>query len=145
MWDKDKSQLSRTRLHRQIAQCNTIINRDKVEYYCSVINHNSHNPKKVWQVLDKGSEMILSPHQSDKSLANQFASFFTQKSKGSTIYLQHLPQLLYHPWIHLNLSHFNQVSENKILKIVKYSPTKLCLLDLVPTFLLKDCVDILVR
>ena len=33
------------------------------------------------QVLNKGCEMTLRPHQSDKSLANQFASFFSQKIK----------------------------------------------------------------
>ena len=43
-----------------------------------------------------------------------------------------------------NLSHFSEVSENEILRMTKNSPTKLCLLDLVPTFLLKDCVDILI-
>ena len=31
MWRKDRSQLSRSRLHRQITWCNAIINRDKVK------------------------------------------------------------------------------------------------------------------
>ena len=47
MWCKDRSQLSRTRLHRQIARCN----RYKAEYYSTVINDNSHEPKKLWQAL----------------------------------------------------------------------------------------------
>ena len=42
-----------------------------------------------------------------------------------------------------NLSHFSEVSENEILKIIKNYPAKSCLLDPVPTLLLKDCVDIL--
>ena len=42
-----------------------------------------------------------------------------------------------------NLSHRNVVSENEILKIIKKSLSKSCLLDPVHTFLLKDCVDIL--
>ena len=42
-----------------------------------------------------------------------------------------------------NLSHSNEVSENEILKIIKNSPIKSCLLDPVPTFLLEECVDIL--
>ena len=42
-----------------------------------------------------------------------------------------------------NLSRFNEVSENEVLKINKNSPTKSCLLDPVPTFLLKDYVKIL--
>ena len=42
-----------------------------------------------------------------------------------------------------NLPSFNEVSEDEVLKIIKNSPTKSCLLDPVPTFLLKDCVEIL--
>ena len=41
------------------------------------------------------------------------------------------------------LSNVSEVSENDICKIIKHSPTKSCLLDPVPNFLLKDCVDIL--
>ena len=42
-----------------------------------------------------------------------------------------------------NLSRFSEVLENEVLKIIKTSSTKPCLLDPVPTFLLKDCVEIL--
>ena len=42
-----------------------------------------------------------------------------------------------------NLYQFNEISENKVHKIIKRSLSKSCLLDPVPTFLLKDCVDIL--
>ena len=44
-----------------------------------------------------------------------------------------------------NPSCFNEVSENEVLKIIKNSPAKSCLLDPVPTFLLKDCVEILLQ
>ena len=43
-----------------------------------------------------------------------------------------------------NLSHFCEVSENDVLKIIKNSLTKSSFLDPVSTFLLKDCVDILI-
>ena len=148
MWRKDRSQLSRDRLRRQIAWCNAIINRDKAEYYSTVINDNSRDPKKLWQalrqVLNKGCKRNLPHHQSDKSLANQFASFFTQKNKrirdtflASTTTVAPPMDLL------PNLLCFCEVSENNVLKIIKNSPTKSCPLDPVPTFLLKDCVDIL--
>ena len=42
-----------------------------------------------------------------------------------------------------NLPSFNEVSEDEVRKIIKNSPRKSCLLDPVPTFLLKDCVEIL--
>ena len=137
MWCKDRSQLSRSRLRRQIARCNAIINRDKAEYYSTIISDNSHDPKKLWHtlchVLDKGQEMTLPPHQSEKSLANKFASFFYQKIKrirdmftaSSTVVI---PPMCTPP----NLPHFNEVSENEILKIINNYPTKSCLLDPVP-------------
>ena len=131
-----------------IARCNAIINRDKAEYYCTIISDNSHDPKKLWHTLhhvhDKGQETTIPPHQSEKSLANKFASFFIQKiksicdmftSSSTTV----IPPMFTPP----NLSHFNEVLENKVLKIIKNSPTKSCLLDPVPTFLLKYCVEIL--
>ena len=38
---------------------------------------------------------------------------------------------------------FRQVSEDPVDKIIKTSPTKSCLLDPLPTFLIKECIDIL--
>ena len=38
---------------------------------------------------------------------------------------------------------FRQVSEDDVGKIIKTSPTKSCLLDPWPTFLIKECIDIL--
>ena len=42
-----------------------------------------------------------------------------------------------------NFSCFKQVSQEKIRKIIMKSPTKSCLLDPWPTFLVKECMDIL--
>ena len=50
-----------------------------------MISDNSHDSKKLWHVLPKAlnrvSEVTLPPHESDKSLADQFASFFLNKIK----------------------------------------------------------------
>ena len=85
--------MSRARLRRQIARRNAIINRDKAEYYSTVINEDSCDPKKIWQalqqVLNKGHEMTLPPNQSDKALDNQFASFSTQKIKRNILGIYH--------------------------------------------------------
>ena len=42
-----------------------------------------------------------------------------------------------------NLFYINALQENEVLKIITNSPTKSCLLYPVPTFRLKDYVDIL--
>ena len=73
--------------------------------------------------------------------SNQFASFFTQKIKRIPDMFLASTTIVAPPTdLSPNLSHFYEVSENDVLKIIKNSPTKSCLLDPVPTFLLKDCV-----
>ena len=144
MWRKDRSQLSRSRLCRQIAWCSAIINRDKAEYYSTIISDNSHDPKKLWHTLrHKGQEMTLPPHKSEKSLANKFASFFHQKIRIRDMFTASSTVVIPPICTPTNLPRFNEVSENEVLKIIKNSPTKSYLLDPVPTFLLKYCVEIL--
>ena len=82
-WRKHKSELNRSRLRRQIAWCNRLANKDKGSYYTNLITANSRDPKKLWQslrkVLHRTSETVLPAHSSDKSLADMFASFFSNK------------------------------------------------------------------
>ena len=42
-----------------------------------------------------------------------------------------------------NLTVFTQITQDEIGKIISKSPTKSCLLDPLPTFLIKECIDIL--
>ena len=79
-----------------------------------------------------------------KKLAEQFAAFFTNKiakireslSSSSSF---SLPSPVNLP----GLVKFDDVSPDDIAKVIKNSPTKSCLLDPWPTFLVKDCLDIL--
>ena len=83
MWRKHKTQFNRSRLREQIAWCNRLASKDKGSYCTSLITANCDDPKKLWQSLRKvshrTSETILLVHSSDKSLADTFASFFTNK------------------------------------------------------------------
>ena len=88
--------------------------------------------------------MILPAYQSENSLENEFASSFHKKIKrihdmSTSSLTAVIPPMCTPP----NLPCFSEVSENKVLKIIKNSLTKSCLLDPVPTFLLKVCVKIL--
>ena len=47
MWRKHKTQLSRSRLRKQIAWCNRLTNKDKLSYYTNLITANSDDPKKL--------------------------------------------------------------------------------------------------
>ena len=82
-WRKDKSQYKRSRLRRQIAWCNRLANRDKTVYYRKLISDNSHDSKKLWQelhkVLHRSHGTTLPSCESSKSLADRFATFFSNK------------------------------------------------------------------
>ena len=79
-WHRAKNPLNRSRLCHQIAQCNALVNKDKSDYYRKLISDNSHDSRKLWQELhktmNKVSDATLPSHESEKSLADQFASFF---------------------------------------------------------------------
>ena len=147
-WRQHKSELNRSRLRRQIAWCNRLANKDKGSYYTNLITANSRDPKKLWQslrkVLHRTSETVLPAHTSDKSLADMFASFFSNKiskirdtfsTSGS---FNDAPDS-----VPPAFNAFMPVTEDEVYKCISESPTKSCSLDPIPTFLLKDCLDIL--
>ena len=148
-WRKHKLELNRSRLCRQSAWCNRLANKDKGSYYSNLITANSRDPKKLWQslrkVLHRTSETVLPAHSSDKTLADIFASFFSNKkinkirdtfsTSGS---FNDAPDSLPPA-----SNAFMPVTEDEVYKCISESPTKSCSLDPLPTFLLKDCLDIL--
>ena len=130
IWRKHKTQLDRSRLRKQIAWCNRLANKDKGSYYTNLITINSKDPKKLWQSLRK--------------VADMFASFFTNKiSKIRDTFFtcgsfNDTPDS-----VPAAFNTFKPMIEDEVSKCINESPTKLCVLNHIPTFLLKDCLDIL--
>jgi hypothetical protein len=86
----------------------------------------------------------LPDDSSDISLANKFGDFFIDKITRIRACFNdknvfHCPQ--HH--IPVSFQKFKPVTETDVHKLVMASPTKSCSLDPWPTFLLKDCIDIL--
>ena len=147
-WHWTKNSLNRSRLRRQIARCNSLVNKDKSDYYSKLIYDNSQDPRKLWHVLRKTlsrvSEVTFPPHESDKTLADQFASFFHNKIK--TIRNTFIPsgtEKDVRPSDPPKITAFTEVPLDTVDKIIRNSPTKSCMLDPWPTFLIKECSDIL--
>ena len=147
-WRKDKSPQNRARLRKQIARCNAIITKDKTNYFSNLISDNAHDSKKLWQilrsVLHSVPEKVLPSHASQICLANRFVTSFSDKIRkirdSFTITDSFtLPAPSDVPKFDL----FKAVSEDEVWKVITKSPTKSCLLDPWPTFLVKECLDIL--
>ena len=106
----------------------------------SLVNENGDDPKKLWQVLrstlHRIPDKVLPSHSSHKKLADQFAAFFTNKIAKIR---ESLPPPVNLP----GLVKFDDASPDDIAKVIKNSPTKSCLLDPWPTFLVKDYLDTL--
>ena len=144
-WRRVKNPLNRSRLRHQIAQCNALVNKNKSDYYRKMISDNSRDSRKLHKTLNKVSDATLPSHGSDKSLADQFASFFSNKIKKIRDNFASIgPDNDIHPPSDPpKINVFRQVSEEAVDKIIKTTPTKSCLLDPLPTFLIKECIDIL--
>ena len=103
---------------------------------------------KLWQVLHSAlhssPESVFPSHESHKCLANHFVTFFSDKitkirdlfSSTDSFRLPPPPDLP-------KFDSFRTVSDVEIHKTLMKSPTKSCLLDPFPTFLVKECLDIL--
>ena len=52
-WCRTKNPLNRSRLHHQFARCNSLVNKDKLDYYTKLISDNRQDPRKLWHVLQK--------------------------------------------------------------------------------------------
>ena len=89
--------------------------------------------------------MTLPPHKSDKTLADQFASFFHNKIK--TMRDTFIPSGTEKDVLPSSdppkITAFTKVPQDTVDKIIKNSPTKSCMLYPWPTFLIKECSDIL--
>ena len=59
IWRKNKTPLNCARLCKQIARCNSLANKHKATYYRALVNENSDDPKKLWQVLHSTLHHIL--------------------------------------------------------------------------------------
>ena len=142
------SPLNRARLCKQIARCNTLITRDKSNYYRNLISDNAHDSKKLWHVLrsvlHSVPDKVLPSHASHTGLANRFVTFFSDKiSKIRDSFTNTDSFTLPAPSDVPKFDLFKSVSEDEVRKVITKSPTKSYPLDPWPTFLVKECLDIL--
>ena len=147
LYDEYVHDLSRILDRHEIAWC--LANRDKTVYYRKLISNNSHDSKKLWRelhkVLHRSHSTTLPTCESSKSLADRFATFFSNKIMKirESFSSSESCDMVHPPFDPPKLTVFTQVTQDEIGKIISKSPTKSCLLDPLPTFLIKECIDIL--
>ncbi len=122
-------------------------------YYNNIIEENCENPTKLFgtlgNLLHRKSEQKLPSHTSVDELTNRFVDYFSEKitnirSDLDAIRQQHQGYIHRDSNICVNLmTDFAPVTEEQVSKIIKDSASKCCTLDPIPTWLIKDCLDVL--
>ena len=122
----------------------------KAAYYTSQIDKNKGDSKTLFKLtnslMGKNGETILPTHSCDKTLADQFLSFFHNKIDNIRTGLcamvdEPLVEIPDQSFNGVPLNCFSSVTLQEIRHIILKAPGKSCKLDPLPSWLLKECVD----
>ena len=148
-WRKTRIQIDRDLFKAQRLLVNSLITKAKSSYYKDKIINCTNNSKELFNIVEsllhqKGKPK-LPTHLSNQDLANTFntyfiskidnirASFTQEELSADTATNDNVP----------NLEIFSPTSEDEIRKLIMSSPSKHCNLDPIPTWILKEHIDLL--
>jgi hypothetical protein len=128
-----------------------LIRESKSHHFTALVN-NATDQKDLFdlasKLLHKGKCTKLPSSASDSKLADKFSTFFAKKIADIRKKINDQQASLQVPMEYLpkcanSLSTFRPATDLDIEKLIKRSPAKSCHLDPIPTWLVKDCVDVL--
>ena len=149
VWRRYPTALNRSRFSKQIHLCNKQMWKAISAHYSKIIAEHSGDHRSLRQafnkILHRCPKMYLPDHSSITTLANTFSSFFINKisiirpsfPSGSCSNVLSTPNT--REVLH-NLSYVTDAEERRL---VLSGPCKSSDLDPLPTFLVKDCIDVL--
>ena len=154
-WRRTGSNIDRQCFQVQRSKVNALIIQAKCAEYRERIA-SATSTKELFKItnnlLHKKKVSVLPSHESTKGLADKFIQYFSDKitairdSLYSDKHDTESPTPLSDPsnaFEGVPLCELPPATEDEIAKIIRSSPTKSCSLDPLPTWLLKDCLDVL--
>ena len=147
---KTKLVVDRERFNEQRNLYNSKLTSTKQSYYKAKIIE-ANNSKDRFNIcnklLNRSKKVVLPSHTCAKELADRFVNYFTDKISKIRADLEECSSDLTEANPDLSdftgtpLSEFKAVSCDDVRKIISKSPSKSCVLDPTPTWLLKNCID----
>ena len=150
-WLQSRLQIHYDMLKEQRNKVNILIKELKSKHFTKLVDE-SKDQKEFFSVtkklLHKCRVKMLPTAKSDIELAEKFADFFQKKIqmvRHDIKVQQKLQQQSqdYLPICQSELLNFPQASEEEVAKLIMSSASKSCSLDPIPTWLVKECTDIL--
>src|SRR6188768_860423 len=125
-----------------------LIANSKRSYYRNIISLCSKQPKKLWSTMNsllfRNTPAVLPNALSHSTLATSFLNFFEQKITKLCSAFTSSHNVSPHtdpPIIPPRLSSFSPASTDEVKTAILKSSNASCDLDIIPTFLLKSCLD----
>lgn len=147
-WRLTKSHADRVLYKNQCDTVNDLVDSSKSAYYSERILDCGTDQKALFRIISKllhrENNNSLPKHESLSELSEQFSHYFVQKIRvireGLSSHSQNVDVPLEITVPSTRLVTFHSCTEDEIIKILNRSPSKHCLLDPIPTWLLKDCM-----
>jgi hypothetical protein len=150
-WKKSGLEVHKQMFVSQRNRVTNLIKESKGKHFTQLIT----NAKDQGELFDITNKLLhkskctkLPSSTSNSDLAEKFSDFFHKKIAAIRLDIEQRQQSLDFqellPKCSQHLSSFTPATEEDIFKLIKNSPTKSCQLDPIPTWLLKECVDVLV-
>ena len=145
----DEDKVTFNKQSRYVAQ---MITKSRRTYYRNLIVRCSDQPKKLWSALDALLSRTIPPSlpsfTSASNLASSFLQFFNDKITKlctslptfPTSQSPHTPPLVPPP----QLTVFTPATSDEVRRLILSSSNATCPLDIIPTHLLKSCIDCLI-
>ena len=126
------------------------MNKYRRQFYTDFVSNISRDQRKLFaatkKLLNQTAETPFPPHGDKLALTNDMGSFFIKKISDLRVSLDATENLCSTVNRHSSsFTAFRRVDMDSLRKLVLRAPTKSCLLDPVPTNILKDCLDELLR
>ena len=148
---KDMTPLNKANFHDQAKIVTKLITAARRTYFQNLISTCSQQPRKLWAAMDnllcRKPPPTLPNSTSPPSLASAFLQFFDSKIANLCAQFTPLTPASFHNLNHpppsapLPLSHFLPATTLEVRNAILSSSNSTCSLDLIPTMLLKSCID----
>ena len=150
-WRRNTTALNRTRLTRQTHFRNKQMSKAKSAHFSKILADHSGDHRSLWKafnkILHRCPKVCLPDHTTIEAQANTFSSFFINKISliRSSFSSGACSDVLNPPVTGMVLLNLTHITDDEVHRLVLSAPCKSSALDPVPTSLVKDCIDILVR
>ena len=152
IWRANKTLSNRLIYKAQAKKVAKLITDSKKIYFNNFVSNNQYNPKKLWagldSILSRKPPAILPTYSCSLTIASTFSKYFCEKiNKISSKFIPNIITSLIEPSPNIippQLNFFIPATSDEIMRAISKSSDASCILDPIPTSLLKSCLPSLI-